>query len=95
MSIPSCALTDKDLQTQRERLDRLGASVAGFERGEDRIAIEFEAGFDRRLLDQIVAIERECCPFFRFELEPSTRQLTVSVAVAAPPGPRRARLRAR
>jgi hypothetical protein len=79
-AIPSCALTEEGVRAQRERMQRLGPTVADFRRDEDRITIEFRPDFDERLLDETLAVERECCPFFRFEFDERTRRLTVSVA---------------
>ena len=78
-AVPSCALSDEGMHAQRERLRRLGASVAGFESAERHITIEFHPGLDHQLLDETVAVERECCPFFRFGFDWPLRQLTVSV----------------
>jgi small multidrug resistance family-3 protein len=78
-AVPSCALTEEGVQAQRARMQRLGPSVARFQRGEDRVTIGFQAGFDQQLLDETLAVERECCPFFRFDFDQGTRQLTVSV----------------
>ena len=77
--VPSCALSEEGMHAQRDRMRRLGASVAGFESAERHITIEFQPGFDRQLLDETVAVERECCPFFRFGFDWPMRQLTVSV----------------
>jgi hypothetical protein len=35
-----------------------------------------------KLVDELVAIERECCPFFTLDWEPDRRRLTVSVSQA-------------
>ena len=78
-AIPSCALTEEGLRSQHERMRQLGPSVADFHRGEDHMTIEFQPGFDRRLLDQALAVEQECCPFFRFDFDEAARQLTVRV----------------
>lgn len=78
-AIPSCALTEEGLRSQHERLQHLGPSVADFHRGEDRITIKFKPGFDRQLLHQTVAVEQDCCPFFRFHFDEPARRLTVSV----------------
>jgi hypothetical protein len=60
-------------------MQRLGPSVADFQRREDCITIELHSRFDRRLLDETLAVERECCPFFRFDFDEQTRRLAVSV----------------
>jgi hypothetical protein len=78
-TIPSCTLAGEDVRAQRDRLARLGESVANLQRGEDRITIAFRPGFDEQLLDEVLTVERRCCPFLRFEFDESTRRVTVSV----------------
>jgi hypothetical protein len=78
-AIPSCALTSDGRNAQRARIERLGLAVAGVRRGEDRMTIDFEPGFDQQLLGKTLAVERGCCPFLRFSFDQPTRQLTVSV----------------
>jgi hypothetical protein len=78
-TIPSCAIGDEDLARQRERQRLLAPSVRGAERKGRAVTIEFEPGFDREALDQLIAVERSCCPFFAFELDGERRRLTVSV----------------
>lgn len=80
MNIPSCALTEEGLQQQRERMTLLGRRVSGFQRHDDRLTIEFAPDYERGLLDEVLAVERECCPFFRFDVDGERRRLTVSVA---------------
>jgi hypothetical protein len=57
----------------------LGASVKRSERAEDRVTIEFASDYDHGLLEETLAVERACCPFFRFDLDARARRLTVSV----------------
>ena len=78
-AVPSCAITEEDLKRQRERAVKLSTSVRALTRRDDAVVFEFEAGFDRRALDQMVAVERECCPFFTFGYDEEARRLTVSV----------------
>ena len=78
-AIPSCALSEAGLKAQHERMLALGPNVRDFKRLRDQVTIEFAPGYDRRLLEDTVAVEKECCPFFRFDFAPSERRLTVSV----------------
>lgn len=77
--VPSCALDDAGLAAQRERHRRLASSVIAFRRNSSRLSIEFEPSFDRAALDEMVAVERECCPFFSFSFDDKMRRLEVGV----------------
>ena len=77
--VPSCAIGDEELERQRRRQRLLALSVRGAERDGLAVTVEFTPGFDREALDALIAVERECCPFFAFEFEEARRRLTVSV----------------
>lgn len=81
-AVPSCAASAEELHLQRERMRALGPSVIRYHRAEDRVTIEFSPELDDQLLDETLAVERECCPFFAFNLDERERRLTVSVADA-------------
>ena len=77
--IPSCALDEAGVEQQRARYARLASSVTRVEREPEAVLIEFRAEFDQELLDRTLAVERECCPFFRFEFDASQRRLRIMV----------------
>lgn len=78
-SVPHCALDTAGLQHQGARYARLAPAVASLERNGRMLTVEFGASVDRRLLEQTLAIERECCPFFTLELDEAERRLRASV----------------
>ena len=78
-AIPSCAITEEDLERQRERAVKLSRSVTDLTRHDEAVVFEFEAGFDRQALEEMVAVERVCCPFFTFDFDEEARRLTVGV----------------
>src|SRR5437660_184558 len=80
--IPSCALDEAGVREQRDRYARLAESVTRLDREAEAVSIEFREGFDQATLDQALAVERECCPFFRFEFSDSQRRLRVTVREA-------------
>ena len=41
--------------------------------------IEFGPRLDFEALEETLAVERECCPFFRFAFDPAQRQLRTTV----------------
>jgi hypothetical protein len=79
-AIPSCALDEQGVRDQQSRQRRLAPSVTNVTRRGATLLIEFAAGFDRRALDEMIEVERECCPFFRFAFDEHARRLTVTVA---------------
>ena len=78
-AIPSCALDEAGVRAQRARYARLAPGVARVEREPEAVLIEFHEGFDRAALEKALAVERECCPFFRFELDEVRRRLRTTV----------------
>ncbi len=45
----------------------------------DRLLVDFAPGFDSHALDELIAVERECCPFFAFNFDQLSRHLEVAV----------------
>jgi hypothetical protein len=77
--LPSCALDEEGVKDQQERHARLAPSVTNIERLGETVIISFAEDFDRRALDEMVAVEEHCCPFFRFSFDEEKRTLTVGV----------------
>jgi hypothetical protein len=78
-AIPSCVITEGDLKGQRGRAVKLSRSIRDLTRHDEAVVFEFEADFDRQALDDMVAVERECCPFFTFDFDEDACRLTVGV----------------
>lgn len=78
-AIPSCALTPEGVQDQRRRQQIVAPSVAGSTRSRDRLVISFNEDYDSQVLEDMIAIESECCPFFVFDLDVEARRLEVGV----------------
>jgi hypothetical protein len=77
--IPSCALDEAGLREQRARYAHLAPSVTRLDREPEALLIEFREGFDQDTLDEALAVERACCPFFQFEFDESERRLRTTV----------------
>lgn len=77
--LPSCALDEQGIKDQEERHARLAPSVVGLERDAETVVFCFADDFDRRALEEMVAVEQQCCPFFRFAFDEDERRLTVGV----------------
>jgi hypothetical protein len=77
--IPSCALSEHDLGRQLEGWRGLASSVTRMRRLQQRLSIELAPDFDRLVLEELIAVERECCPFFTLSLDERSRRLEVGV----------------
>jgi hypothetical protein len=77
---PSCALDEGGLRLQLERYRRAGQGARLIERSRRRLVVDFDEHADGKLIEEAVAVERECCPFLALDWEPARRRLTVSVA---------------
>ncbi|MEA2472578.1 MAG: hypothetical protein QOE06_493 [Thermoleophilaceae bacterium] len=74
----SCSLDSDGRAEQLARYAALAPSVRHVEREELSLAISFADDYDRALLDELVAVERECCPFLQIDV--ADARLTISVA---------------
>jgi hypothetical protein len=79
---PSCALDEAGLRLQLERYRRAGQGARLIEQTRRRLVVDLDEHADGKLVEQAVAVERECCPFFALDWEPARRRLTVSVSHA-------------
>src|SRR5947209_13287372 len=78
--IPTCALDQAGMREQRARYARLASSVIRVERALEAVLVEFAQDFDHETLDAALAVERRCCPFFRFAFDEPERRLRATVA---------------
>jgi hypothetical protein len=76
--VPGCSIAPGDREPQAARLRTIARSVASVERTPRRLRFHLEPDFDRRALDELIATERECCPFY--ELDVTDQTFTVAVA---------------
>lgn len=77
--IAACRLDLAGLRRQRERYRSLAAHVTAIDRSDGALDVRFEPGFDSRLLEETIAVERDCCPFFRLAYDPAERRLRAAV----------------
>jgi hypothetical protein len=75
----SCALDEQGQLEQRARYARLAATVDRVRRESDALVIEFGPALEFDALDEALAVERECCPFFRFAFDRHGRRLRTTV----------------
>ena len=70
LPVLQCALDADALAAQRDRYARIAAARVAARREPGELIVEFdEARLDRALLEQTLAIERECCPFYDLRLD--------------------------
>jgi hypothetical protein len=79
VSLPMCTLDESGMGKQRARYARIARSVTSLDRRADSIRLSLSADFDQRTLDELMTVEAQCCPFFRFALNEAGTELTVSV----------------
>ena len=82
-AIPTCALDEEGTVAQRARYAQLACDVKRLERTGDAVVIEFHDRFDRETLEETLAVERACCPFFLFRFD---EEFTFT-STPPPPGP--------
>jgi hypothetical protein len=80
LPMAACALDAAGLRLQLERYRRAGRDAFLIERTPRRLVAELDEGVDAELVEQAIAIERECCPFFALSWDRDRRRLTVSVS---------------
>src|SRR5436305_14765835 len=76
--VPGCSMAPEDRDPQAARIGTIARSVNRVERTPRQLRFHLEPGFDRRALDELIATERECCPFY--ELDVTDQVFTVAVA---------------
>jgi hypothetical protein len=77
---PSCALDEAGLRLQHEHYRQVGADARLVDRSPRRLVVDLDQRVDVPLVDRLLAVERECCPFFELSWGPDLRRLTVSVS---------------
>jgi hypothetical protein len=91
MTIPiACRLTDAELRARREGLlARARSSVVSATWTNQGLTLEFE-GTPAALATvlEMVAVERQCCPFLRFQVDTGPDGRPISLAITGPPGTR-------
>lgn len=77
--IAECRLDLEGLRKQRDRYRQLSSALEELERRPGELFARFSPALDHALLAETLAIERECCAFFRIEYDDSARELSVRV----------------
>jgi ubiquinone/menaquinone biosynthesis C-methylase UbiE len=74
-----CKLDESRLREQLARYRKAGAGGRLIERGPRRLAVEIDRAVEAREIQELIAVERDCCPFFHLDWEPRSRVLRISV----------------
>ncbi len=77
-----CSLDDRSLRTQLGRYRAVAEAATVIVRDQRRLAVRVGEDVPDSVVDELVAVERECCPFFELRWESAERRLAVSVADA-------------
>ncbi len=78
----SCELDADGLRAQAERYRRAGEGAALLERSPRRLIAQLRDEVDVADVTEAVAIERDCCPFYEIDWDPSSRRLSFAVTRA-------------
>jgi hypothetical protein len=76
---PSCALDEDGLRRQLGRYRAIGRRARVLDHTPRRIELELDEDVDPATVEDAIAIERDCCPFFSLAFAADERRLTVSV----------------
>jgi hypothetical protein len=77
-----CALDEGGRRSQLKRYQIVGAHARSVERDRRHLVVDLAGDVNVQLVDELIAIERECCPFFTIGWQSERRRLTVSVSRA-------------
>ena len=77
-----CALTEDELARREARAAELRPAVRAVSAEGQNATIESGPELDQGLLDELIAAERECCSFFRFDWQPDERRLEIGIPEA-------------
>jgi hypothetical protein len=80
MAPAACALDDAELCAQLARYRAVGADAELVERTRRRLVIRVDESVSDLAVEELVAIEMRCCPFFDLEREQRLRRLSISVS---------------
>jgi predicted DCC family thiol-disulfide oxidoreductase YuxK len=77
---PSCALDGRGLRLQLQRYRSAGRGARLIDQTAQRLVVELDPAVEGGLIDELLAVERECCPFLTLDWEPDRRRLAFSVS---------------
>jgi hypothetical protein len=79
MASGPCSLSDAELRAQLDRYRRIGSGGEGRWLSATSVELVVGRAVPDALVEQAVATERSCCPFFEMLWDPGSRRLAVAV----------------
>jgi hypothetical protein len=79
---PACALDATGMRDQLARYRAVGRGATLIARTPSLLAVELGRGVDERTVQELLAVERACCPFFTLSWSARSRRLTIGVSAA-------------
>jgi hypothetical protein len=79
MAPGTCSLDEADLGTQLARYRSAGRGADIVEQSPARLVVRVGA-ISHVAVEELIAVERRCCPFFDLKWEPTERRLSISVS---------------
>ncbi|HEX2436378.1 MAG TPA: hypothetical protein VHI76_06955 [Solirubrobacterales bacterium] len=76
----SCSLDAAGQREQADRYRRAGRGVELVERSPRRLELRLAERVDLADVERLIAVERDCCPFFAIDWRADERRLSFSVA---------------
>lgn len=74
-----CGLDNPSLTVQLDRYRQLGTTAASITKRGLVLEVCFDAELDVELLQETLAVERQCCGFFTLDYDATDRRLSISV----------------
>jgi hypothetical protein len=81
--LAECALDEDGARRQLERYRQAGRGATLIAHTRRRLTVELDARVAPELVEELLATERACCPFFKLTWEPGRRRLGFAVRAAA------------
>lgn len=78
--VPSCSLDQPGLSDQLGRYRAAGAGATLLEREPRRLAAALAPGVDGAAVEELIAVEADCCPFIAMSWDAGERRLEVAVS---------------
>jgi hypothetical protein len=80
MAPAACSLDDAELPGQLARYRAVGAGADLLQRSRQRLVIRVGDPVSDLGVEELIAVERHCCPFFELAWEQTRRRLSISVS---------------
>src|SRR5947209_14015404 len=80
MELPlACTLDARAFSEQAARYGRVAQAVAELQRAPLAVTALLDPSVEPELVEELVSVERECCPFYAIEWDPGQARLRFSV----------------